>query len=135
MMTEEEEIYHFDEDHEEVVSTIVFSDSEARQIAAILGGMAYKPKALETIEMAFSGLVIEWFKIEPGAAAEGKSIGELDIRNHFSVTVISILKNNMKELLNAGPDEILEKGDTLVISGKREEVKRVISELLTNRGD
>lgn len=129
------EIYHFDADHDEVISNITLNDSEARQIAAILGGMAYKPKALESIEMAFAGLVIEWFKVEPGAPAEGKTIGQLDIRNNYSVTVISILKNNMKELNNAGPEEVIDKGDTLVISGERDKVKKVISELLTNRGD
>jgi TrkA domain protein len=129
------EIYLFDTDHEEVTSNIAFSDTEARQMAAILGGMTYKPKALETIEMAFAGLVIEWFKVEPGARAEGKTIGQLDIRNHYNVTVISILKNNMKEMLNVGPEAVIAKGDTLVISGEREQVKRVINELLSNRGD
>jgi TrkA domain protein len=129
------EIYLFDTDHEDVTSNIAFNDAEARQMAAILGGMTYKPKALETIEMAFAGLVIEWFKVEPGARAEGKTIGQLDIRNHYNVTVISILKNNMKEMLNVGPEAVIAKGDTLVISGERELVKKVINELLSNRGD
>ena len=129
------EIYLFDTDHDEVISNIAFNDTEARQMAAILGGMTYKPKALETIEMAFAGLVIEWFKVEPNAPAEGQTIGDLNIRNNFNVTVISMLKNNMKEMLNAGPEAVINKGDTLVISGEREQVKKVITELLSNRGD
>ena len=44
------EMYHFDSDHEESISSISLRDSEARQIA-ILGGMVYKPRALENVEM------------------------------------------------------------------------------------
>ena len=57
------ELYQFDEDHEETISNITFTDSEARKIGAILGGMTYEPKALEKIEMAFDGMIIEWFKV------------------------------------------------------------------------
>src|SRR5690606_16431508 len=58
------EVYHFDkDDHEEYVTNFMLTDSEARQVAAILGGMIYKPKTLETIEVAFDELVIEWFKV------------------------------------------------------------------------
>ena len=70
----------FDSDHEESISSISLRDSEARQIAAILGGMVYKPRALENVEMVFEGLAIEWFKVENAAPAIGKTIGDLEIR-------------------------------------------------------
>ncbi|MDR5045274.1 cation:proton antiporter regulatory subunit [Bacillus thuringiensis] len=129
------EIYHFDSDHEESISNVSLGDSEARKLAAILGGMVYKPQALETIEMAFEGITIEWFKVENKALAVGKIIGQLEIRKIYNVTVIAIIRENMKKLFNPGPESVIEEGDMLVVSGERNEVKKLINELLSNRGD
>ncbi|MHA4409713.1 cation:proton antiporter regulatory subunit [Bacillus cereus] len=129
------EMYHFDADHEESISSVSLRDSEARQIAAILGGMVYRPQALDTIEMAFEGLSIEWFKVENNAPVVQKTIGTLHVRNTYNVTIIAILKKNMKKFFNPGPDSIIEAGDMLVLSGARHEVKRIINELLSVGGD
>ena len=129
------EMYHFDANHDESISSISLRDSEARQIAAILGGMVYRPQALDTIEMAFEGLSIEWFKVENHAPVLQKPIGGLHVRKTYNVTIIAILKKNMKKFFNPGPDSIIEAGDMLVLSGERHEVKRIINELLSSGGD
>ncbi|ETE96345.1 cation:proton antiporter regulatory subunit [Bacillus thuringiensis] len=129
------EMYHFDSDHEESISSVSLCDSEARKLAAILGGMVYKPQALETIEMAFEGITIEWFKVENKAFAIEKTIGQLEIRKIYNVTVIAIIRGNMKKLFNPGPESVIEEGDMLVVSGERNEVKELINQLLSNRGD
>lgn len=129
------EMYHFDAGHDESISSISLRDSEARQIAAILGGMVYRPQALDTIEMAFEGLSIEWFKVENHAPVVQKTIGSLHVRKTYNVTIIAILKKNMKKFFNPGPDSIIEAGDMLVLSGARHEVKRIINELLSSGGD
>ncbi|KML13352.1 hypothetical protein VL07_03630 [Bacillus safensis] len=127
------EMYHFQEDdHEETISGILLNDEEARQIAAILGGMVYKPKALETVEVAIDELVIEWFKIEKNAPAVKRSIGELNVRQNYQVTVIAIMRKSHEKILNPGPDTIIEEGDTLVISGERKELKNLIKEKLSS---
>ncbi|APT50374.1 MULTISPECIES: cation:proton antiporter regulatory subunit [Bacillus] len=127
------EMYHFQEDdHEETISRILLNDEEARQIAAILGGMVYKPKALETVEVAIDELVIEWFKIEKNAPAVQRSIGDLNVRQNYQVTVIAIVRKSHEKILNPGPDTIIEEGDTLVISGERKELKNLIKEKLSS---
>ncbi|AZB41627.1 potassium:proton antiporter [Bacillus sp. FJAT-42376] len=129
------EMYHYDDDdHEESISNITMNDAEARQIAAILGGMTYKPKAMENIELAFDDLIIEWFKVEPGAAAVNQSIGDIDVRSNYGITIIAIIKKNQSKQLTPGPDSIIEAGDTLVISGERKDLKNIIKDLLSNKG-
>jgi TrkA domain protein len=125
------EIYHFDKkDYEESLSSVTLSDTESRQFAAIIGGIIYRPKAIETIEMAFDELMIEWYRIEPDAFAVSKTIGELDIRQKYEVSVIAIVKGNEK-VLNPGPETMIESGDMIVISGERHGVKKVINEMFS----
>lgn len=126
------ELYHFDNEHEDVISSITLNDQESRQMASIIGGMVYKPQALETIEMSLGDLVIEWFKVEPGSMAINQTIGSIDIRSNYNVTVIAHSKKGKKQLNNPGPDSIIETGDTLVISGKRKDIRNLIRELLTD---
>ncbi|KIL45826.1 cation:proton antiporter regulatory subunit [Jeotgalibacillus soli] len=129
------EIYHFDDDdYEESISGVSFNDNESRQIAAILGGMVYKPTALESVEIAFDDLIIEWHKIEDGTAVVDRLIGEIDIRNNYSINVIAIIKKDKKKLLSPGPDSKIEAGDVMVISGERKDIKRIITELLSKKG-
>ncbi|MGP7819129.1 cation:proton antiporter regulatory subunit [Niallia sp. 01092] len=126
------EVFHFDDDdHEESISCVVFNDIESRQIAGILGGMAYKPKALETIEVAFNDLIIEWYKVESGSKVVNQTIGNSDIRNKYNVNVIAIMKKNTEKMLSPGPETVIEAGDTLVISGERQSLKKLILELLS----
>ncbi|HDW3057448.1 TPA: cation:proton antiporter regulatory subunit [Bacillus cereus] len=127
------DMYHLDSDHKESISSISLHDLEAGEIAAILGGMIYKPRALENVEMIFEGLAIEWFKVESTALASGKTIGDLQIRKSYNVTIIAVMKKNMRKVLNPGSETILEEGDMLVVSGKREEIKKITHALFSNR--
>ncbi|MFF2448263.1 cation:proton antiporter regulatory subunit [Neobacillus sp. NPDC058068] len=128
------DIYYFDqEDYEEAISSTTFDDTEARQIAAIIGGMTYAPKALETIEMAFDDLVIEWSKVEPGALAVNQTIGNLNIRQSYDVNIVALIKRNQKKIHTPGPETLLEIGDTVIVSGQRNQVKTIVKEILSRR--
>lgn len=101
-------------------------DPEARQLAGILGGMAYAPRALETVEMALGGLVVEWYRLEPGSPAEGRTIGELAIRQTYGATVVAIVgqgRNGEEEIVNPGPEVAIGRGATLVVVGERRQVQ------------
>jgi TrkA domain protein len=122
------ELYHFD-DHDETISMVTLDDDEARQISAIVGGITYKPSALETVEVELDKLVIEWFKIDPGFAAAGKTIGELNFRQETGTTIIAIIEMDRKQTINPGPDQVLTAGSTLVVAGERKQVKALKTRL------
>ncbi|MHC0036319.1 cation:proton antiporter regulatory subunit [Pseudoneobacillus sp. C159] len=128
------DLYHFEQgNYEEAISSVTLDDTEARQMAAIIGGMAYAPKALETIEMAFDDLVIEWFKVEEGATAANQSIGQLNIRRSYEVNIVAIIKKNLKKIHTPGPETLLESGDTVIVSGQRNQVKLIVKEIFSRK--
>lgn len=129
------ELYHFDrEDAEETISMVTLDDDEARQISAIVGGMTYKPTALETVEVALDKLMIEWYKMESNAPAIGKTIGELNIRQEFGATIIAVIEKDQNQTINPGPEFVLTKGSTLVVAGERKQVK-AFKTILSNGGE
>jgi TrkA domain protein len=125
------ELYHYDEeDAEEAISQISLDDEESRIVAAIIGGMQYRPKALETIEVSLQDLVIEWCKVEPHFKSIGKSINELEIRPRTGATILAIVEKHGQKI-NPNPDEKILAETTIVMAGERQQIK-AFKELLLN---
>ncbi|WP_257666030.1 cation:proton antiporter regulatory subunit [Parapedobacter tibetensis] len=122
------ELYRFDQEESESKCVMTLSDEESRQVAGIIGGLSYKPKALETIEVALDDLIIEWYKVEDGALSIGKSIGQLEVRHRTGASIIAAIKEG-ESTINPGPDYIITPDTTLVVAGKRNHIK-LLKEIL-----
>ena len=114
------ELYHFTRKQpDRVASVVTLADSEARQIAGIIGGLSYVPKALPSAEIVLDDLVLEWFTIESGAACIGKTIRDLQVRTVTGASIVSIIEPNRIKRLNPEADTELHDGATLVLAGDR----------------
>lgn len=128
------ELYHFyHDDPSESISMVSLSDSEARQVSAILGGSVYKPKALESMDVIFDDLVIEWYKIERESWCIGKSIGELEVRKKTATSIVALIGADQSKIINPGPDHILRAGMTVVVMGERPQIQS-FKRLIANGG-
>jgi len=129
------EMYHYDrEDPDDSISMVELTDEEAKQVAFILGGLVYKPRSLETIEMALDELVIEWYRLEPGSPYAGRTIGELDIRRRTGTTVIAVVGRSQVRQINPGPDFVVPEEATLVVMGERQHLKE-FKKMIKNGSD
>jgi TrkA domain protein len=126
------EIYYFDRKNmDRAASVITLTDGEARQIAGIVGGLTYVPKALPSSEVVLDDLVLDWFTIEPGAAAIGKTIRELQPRTLTGASIVSLVESNHVKRTNPEAETILNEGATLILAGDRETIA-ALKKLLVN---
>jgi TrkA domain protein len=112
------EIYwfrHADDDEPEAV--IGLEDDEARQLGAIIGGAYDRPKVVEELEMAFGELAIEWVPVPDTSPAIGKTLAECAFRQRTGITIIAILREP-EPVAGAQPNDVIQRGDTLVTVGK-----------------
>jgi TrkA domain protein len=124
------ELYHFARKApDKVASVVTLSDSEARQIAGIIGGLTYVPKALPSAEIVLEDLLLQWYTIEPGSACIGKTIQDLQARALTGASIISIIEPDRVKRIQPGPDTVLNEGATLILAGDRrtiEQLKRLL---------
>jgi TrkA domain protein len=102
---------------------VTLNDTEARQVAGIIGGLNYTPKALESMNITLEGLVIEWYKIESGSAALGQTIGQLQVRQTTGATIMAMIEKDGCRHIIPGPDQPLNDDVTVVIAGERQQVQ------------
>jgi TrkA domain protein len=114
------ELYHFmRKQPDRVASVVTLTDSEARQVAGIIGGLTYVPKALPSAEVVLDDLILQWFTIPAEAAAIGKTIREIQARTATGASIVSIIEPDRVKRVNPEADTVLNEGATLILAGDR----------------
>jgi TrkA domain protein len=130
------ELYHFSKKNlDRPASVLTLSDGEARQIAGIVGGLTYVPKALPSTEVVLEDLVLEWFTLPQGAAAIGKTISHLQARTRTGSSIVSIIEPNRVARRNPEAGTLLNEGATLIIAGDRRTNARLKQLLVTGKDE
>jgi len=83
------------------------------------------PNILEHLELSKGCSVVEL--VTPDLFA-GKSIRELRVRSRYGVTIVAIRKRNdigERTIMNPGPDEVIDRGDILVMIGHDPDLKKL----------
>jgi TrkA domain protein len=99
-----------------------FDDEDSRVLAELLGASRVV-REIDRLRQSVAGLSIEWLRIPEGKRAAGRTIGELEIRSSTGVTVVAALRGG-EALPVPGPDFRIEQGDTLVVMGRPEAIRR-----------
>ena len=130
------ELYHFTrKDPDRVASVVTLEDAEARQIAGIIGGLTYVPKALPSAEIVLDDLLLEWYSIPSGSACIGKTIRDLAVRTATGASIVSIIEPDRVKRLNPEADTVLNEGATLILAGDRRTITKMKRLLETGYAD
>jgi TrkA domain protein len=105
---------------DEPTAVIELHDDEARQLGAIIGGAYERPKIVEDLELALGELHIEWIPVPDTSPAIGLTLADARLRARTGVTVIAILREP-EPVSGAQPEDVVQRGDTLVGVGKARE--------------
>ncbi|CAM4460251.1 cation:proton antiporter regulatory subunit [Paenibacillus tarimensis] len=119
------DLYFFeDSDNDEADFSINLSSEETRELGAQLLGALYQPVDLDRLEFFRKQIRIEWLEVHPESSLAGKSIAESRIRSRTGATIIGIVK---EDEVQAVPDIdiLLQPGDTLMVLGKRDQVREL----------
>ncbi len=98
-------------------AVITLDDDEARSLGAVIGGAYERPKIVEDLELALGDLTIEWIPVPDTSPFIGRTLAESAFRARVGITVIAILREP-EPISGAQPDDVLQRGDTLVTVGK-----------------
>jgi TrkA domain protein len=123
------EIYHYT-DADAGPHVITLNDEEARQLAAILGGVVYRPQLVKDLELALKDLVMEWIELPADSPLVGLTVATCRIRSTTGATIVAILRES-GSLATPHPDEVLRADDTLVVIGRPDsfdEINRLVQE-------
>lgn len=130
------ELYHFSRKNlDRAASVLTLTDGEARQIAGIVGGLTYVPKALPSTEIVLEDLVLEWFTLPQGAAAVGRTINELKVRTRTGSSIVSIIEPNRVTRRNPEAGTLLNEGATLILAGDRRSNAKLKHLLVSGKDD
>ncbi len=120
------ELYHYDRKLlDRADSVLTLTDGEARQIAGIIGGLTYVPKALESTEVVLDDLVLEWFTIEPRFATVGRTIREIQARTVTGASIVSIIEPDRVKRINPEADTRINAEATFILAGDRKNLKQL----------
>lgn len=110
--------------HDPDASRLVLEvDEEDSRTLAELLGVSRVVRDIERLQQSVAGLSIEWLRIPDGTRAAGRTIGDLEVRSSTGVTVIAAMRSG-EALPVPGPDFVVEPGDTLVVMGHAEGIRR-----------
>ncbi|SEJ62438.1 potassium/proton antiporter regulatory subunit, CPA2 family [Deinococcus reticulitermitis] len=115
------------DDPDACAETITLSDEEAAVVADLLGGSTVTRRlgqAMQDIE----GLAMDWLPLSPASPFAGQAVGASRMRTRTGTSIVAVMRGG-QAIPAPGPEYVLEAGDTVVVVGTPEGVRRA-AELL-----
>jgi TrkA domain protein len=107
-------------DPDRVQASIELSPEESAVLVELLGGTRVTEQ-LREVGREVDGLAVDWVPVADGFGS--RTIGELGLRSRTGVSVVAIVRRG-EPVPAPGPDDRIEPGDVLVVTGTPDGVTR-----------
>lgn len=106
--------------------TLRMDEHEAHTLAEMLGAAAVQQANIEALQQTVEGLTIDWLHVDRDSAFDGRTIGELELRQRTGVTVIAVIRD--RTTMPSPSSEVrLQAGDTAVVVGPSDAISRAFA--------
>ncbi|MHB8606473.1 MAG: cation:proton antiporter regulatory subunit [Thermoplasmatota archaeon] len=117
------ELFLFHAGADAPLGSLSVNEDEARKLGNLLAGAPPEGSpAASRMEIAFQGVIIEWFPLGVGSALAGHSLREAHIRAKTGCTILAVTRADGGNVANPSGDHLLEPGDTLMAVGSRDQL-------------
>lgn len=118
------DLYFFqDSNEDEADFYLSLTPEETREMGAQLLGVAYHPVDDDEMKILQKQLVMEWIELTPESPFVDKQIGESRIRTHTGASIIAVMDGD-DITVSPDIDMLLKAGDTVMVAGKRDQIRR-----------
>jgi TrkA domain protein len=117
------ELYFFERGEDFPTQALRLEDAEARKLGALMGGAYFQPAVAESMEMVLGQLSVDWLPLQAGSPLADQTLADTRMRERTGASIIAIIRGG-EARPNPQPDETLRAGDTLMVIGSRDQVRR-----------
>lgn len=117
------ELYFFERGEDFPTQALRLEDAEARKLGALMGGAYFQPAVAESMEMVLGQLSVDWLPLQAGSPLADKTLADTRMREQTGASIIAIIRGGEAQP-NPQPHETLRAGDTLMVIGSRDQVRR-----------
>lgn len=117
------ELYFFEPGEDFPAQALRLEDAEARKLGALMGGAYFQPAVAESMEMVLGQLSVDWLPIPQGSPLANATLADTRMRERTGASIIAIIRGGDASP-NPQPDQTLRAGDTLMVIGSRDQVRR-----------
>jgi TrkA domain protein len=118
------ELLIYEADDPDTAHEVFTADAdEAHTIAELLGGTTVTQHVADLFQTAVEGVNIAWVQCPQGWYAAGRVLGQAELRTRSGVSIIAIVRGQ-ETIPSPGPAELIKAGDTLVLIGTPDGLRR-----------
>ena len=112
--TGKRELLYFSQNQDEPQMVLDLSDTEAKELGAIVAGMMFQPEAGGEATTQLAGQSIEWHQLPISSDWINKTIGELQTEG---LHVLAIMREGGALIPSPDPEIRLQASDTIMVMG------------------